>query len=95
VPIEGIGEVGLDYSISFYPNPSEGIFNMSIDLSATAEEVELTLYDVIGKEVFRKDFGFVQGQVVTTFDCSSWAKGTYFARVSVDGKHFYRKITLQ
>jgi hypothetical protein len=95
VPIEGIGEVGLDYSISFYPNPSEGVFNMSIDLSATAEEVELTLYDVIGKEVLRKDFGFVQGQVVTTFDCSSWAKGTYFARVAVDGKHFYRKITLQ
>lgn len=95
VPIEGIGGVGTSETISFYPNPTEGIFNMSIELSAAANDVELTMFDMVGKEVYRKDYGNVQKEILSTFDCSSWAKGTYFARISIEGKQFYRKITIQ
>ena len=68
---------------------------MSIELSAAANDVELTMFDMVGKEVFRKDYGNVQKEILSTFDCSSWAKGTYFARISIEGKQFYRKITIQ
>jgi len=95
VPIEGISSVGIDRGISIYPNPSEGVFNLDIKLPSAAQSVIVTIHDMVGRQVFENNFGGVTGELITNFDFSKWAKGSYYAAINVDGQLFYRKITIQ
>jgi hypothetical protein len=96
VPIEGITEVGeIDRSISFYPNPSEGMFTMQVTIPSAAQSVLLTVHDVVGRKLFTHDYGSAQGQLQTHFDFSKWAKGSYYATLNVDGTQFRRKVVIQ
>jgi hypothetical protein len=95
VPIEGIGGVGIDRGISIYPNPSEGVFNMNIKLPSSAQSVVMRVNDIVGRQVFVHDFGSIQSELLSNFDFGTWAKGSYYVTIDVDGEHFYRKITIQ
>ena len=66
-----------------YPNPSSGI--ITIEMPGVTGEVSVTIADMYGREVIRKEF------VVNTinglnFDLSQYASGGYIVRVTADGK---------
>jgi hypothetical protein len=95
VPIEGIGGIDIGRSLVFYPNPSEGVFNMSMKLPAAVQSVVMTVNDIVGRHLFLYDFGAAQNEINANFDFSKWAKGSYYVTVDVDGQQYYRKITIQ
>jgi len=95
VPIEGIGGIDIDRSLSFYPNPSEGVFNMSMKLPSAVQSVIMYVTDIVGRQLFVNDFGAAQNEINANFDFSKWAKGSYYVTVDVDGQQYYRKITIQ
>src|SRR6185503_11943949 len=59
----GIGDIEIDKDILFFPNPSEGLFNMSIKLPSAVQSVIVTIYDQIGQQVFVNDYGAVQQEL--------------------------------
>jgi hypothetical protein len=91
----GITNVEIDENILLFPNPSEGLFNMSIKLPSAANSVMVTIYDDIGREMFHHDYGAVQSEMLSTFDFSHAAKQSYYMTINVDGQVFYRKVTIQ
>lgn len=58
-----------------YPNPNNGEF--TIDLPASVDKVQLSVFDVSGKQVYT-DFSYASGQSIALTNLST---GLYFAKV--------------
>jgi hypothetical protein len=78
---------------SVYPNPSyDG--KVSVKLSAT-DNVNVNLFDIIGRKVFTKFFKNNSSQFSETFDFSSLSSGVYMLDVNSGGKRAIKKIIIQ
>ena len=79
-----------DKAISIYPNPSNGIFNISIE--GIIGDIQIKVFDLRGKEYSNFE---LSGSTSTQLDLTDLAAGVYFIRFS--GKDFseIRKIVIQ
>ncbi|NQS99200.1 MAG: T9SS type A sorting domain-containing protein [candidate division Zixibacteria bacterium] len=79
---------------SAYPNPFNEKTALSYQLQA-ASYVELTVYDVNGREVARLAEGFYTAGIhQVVFDGSEFSSGIYFARLQTEGFSQTRKLLL-
>ena len=86
----GVSDENVINDISIYPNPSEGIFNISIN--EVSEGLKIKVLDIRGREHCNFELG---GANFTQLDLSELAVGVYF--ISFSGKDFSRvkKIVIQ
>ena len=84
----GIGEVTTKIA-SIYPNPTSGIF--TIELTELSENSSLTVYDMLGKIIVRKE----SITTTTQIDLSGNEKGIYLINIQTNNKQTVRKITIQ
>lgn len=75
-------------NIAIYPNPSKGIFNVSI---RTITPKTIVVYDIIGKIVCFKD-EFQNNQSNVLLDLSSVSNGVYFVKIISENKSVTRRI---
>ena len=88
----GVGSITNGSLMSVYPNPSNGIFNVSIDLPSQ-EEVTVAIYDMMGNQVV----DVVTGQLQTgsyTVDMTGKAAGMYFVRMTAHNQVFNQKVII-
>jgi hypothetical protein len=52
---------------------------------------DVSIYDLTGKLLGKK----ARQRAKTTFDCSNWSSGTYFARIKLEGKILVNKLIKQ
>ncbi|MBI1307520.1 MAG: T9SS type A sorting domain-containing protein, partial [Bacteroidetes bacterium] len=89
--INGIDEVDTKNVMTVYPNPSNGIFNVKVDLP-TREQVSLSVYDMVGNLVQEVTSDQLQSGSFTV-DMQG-ASGVYFVRLTVQGKTYNQKIVV-
>ncbi|MEQ8908054.1 MAG: choice-of-anchor J domain-containing protein [Vicingaceae bacterium] len=81
-------------SLKIYPNPSANLTNISLNLSES-KEMNLTVYDLAGKAVYRKDYGtMVKGKQTINLDVSSFAEGFYFVTLQLGDEQVSRKVSV-
>jgi len=86
-------ELGELANFKIYPNPSRGEINISF--TKDTNEVELTLYDLLGRKIAEKYYADPIQYFNESIDLSTLAKGIYILRIK-NGNHFSsRKIQLQ
>jgi PKD repeat protein len=90
--VSGINDVNSDNLMTVYPNPSNGLFNVKIDLPSN-ELVNLSVYDLLGNKVEDVVNGDLQ-KGNYTIDMSQAASGVYFVRMIVHGKVFNQKVVI-
>lgn len=79
VVVVGINnQKALNAEVNVYPNPNEGVFNVSIN-SATINEYAVTITDMLGR-VVESHTGLPNGEF--NFDLSNQPNGMYFVRVN-------------
>lgn len=88
----GITTNNLDHAFNIYPNPSNGILNIAIDLPYF-QNVEILTYDAVGKLIKTKKLENILKHEIT-LDLSSSAKGTYFIKINTDLGQITRRITI-
>jgi hypothetical protein len=86
----GIAENSTDGSVSLFPNPTEGIINLSFSEAVEATEVEVL--NSFGQVIMRKDMNF---QPSNRLDLSGQAKGLYFIRLQTGSGVEVRKVILE
>ncbi|WP_321371493.1 T9SS type A sorting domain-containing protein [uncultured Draconibacterium sp.] len=87
----GIGDFSQSiFEVAMYPNPSKGLVNIEIE-SASFGETEISVSNVAGAEVFRRNY--VSGEKIQ-FDLSDNVSGIYLIRISQEGKHVIKKLVL-
>lgn len=75
-------------NISIYPNPSSGIFNISLgNINPTSIEV----YDLMGKIIVTKK-AFTTTNNETSIDLSAAAQGIYFVKIAADNQQIVKRI---
>lgn len=88
----GVTELSDEDMLKIAPNPSTGVFNVSIDLP-TNETVSVAVYNMLGEKI--SDVVDTELQNGTyTIDMSGNTDGVYFVRMVVNGKVFNRKVVL-
>lgn len=84
----------LDHTRQLYPNPNDGKFTIAEEL--LDPKAVLTLYDLVGHQIFSKpvgDFSLLNG--IYTFDFSGLPKGTYLLGLSDAGNSFTYRLVMQ
>jgi hypothetical protein len=78
--------------ISFFPNPSDGLLNLSF---ATADQapVHIHVYDVNGQIVYMEELNEFSGTYTNQIDISKQPSGTYFLQIVQGQKSYSKKIT--
>ncbi len=80
-------------NMKLYPNPNDGKFNLNFNLKNKGD-VEVTVYNVEGKQVYNEKIPNFEGEYNKPIDISRNAKGIYFVKIQ-QGKHTQvKKISL-
>ncbi|WP_339887345.1 T9SS type A sorting domain-containing protein [uncultured Flavobacterium sp.] len=78
-------------NISVYPNPSEGIFNISLgDIEPTSIEV----YDLTGKIILSKK-DLLISNFETSINLSDASQGIYFVKINANNQNIVKRIIKQ
>lgn len=78
----GLSENGAN-SVSIYPNPSTGNFNLNMS-GLTSSTVDVNITDVSGKVVMNTSFNTVNGGLNAPINISNVEEGVYIVRVNGD-----------
>ncbi len=81
-------------SIAVYPNPVEN----SLNIQLTSDEdlkVDLSIYDMQGREVKKHEFKDNSYILSTSLDLASFASGVYFLKINQGAKYYTQKINVK
>ena len=92
----GQEENEIDYSLEVYPNPSEGIFNLSMD-NFKGDQIDLTVYTELGGIAYQETISDnnVEGYLQKQIDLSALSEGIYFVQVKSDQQMVTKRIVVQ
>jgi len=65
-----------DFSLTVFPNPSEGLFNVVVH-TAKDETLQLTVYDILGKKIFQSVNILYTGKNILQLDLTQRIAGIY------------------
>jgi hypothetical protein len=82
----GVGEVALNDAITIYPNPSQGMFVITV--TGVSDNVSILVTDMLGKTVY--DAPVSNGKAM--LNLSEQAPGIYLVQVQTQGAVVTRKI---
>lgn len=77
--------------ISFFPNPNEGILNLTF-MTSDKKPVKIVLYNGLGEMVYLEERSNFDGNYNKTIDISDEPNGTYYLQIMQDGKSYSKKI---
>lgn len=91
--IVGIEETEISANeFNVYPNPFEHFTNLNFNLEES-KDVEVHMYDVMGKLVYSNDFGRLNsGNHNIQLDADGLSSGAYFLRITVDEEYITKTV---
>jgi len=89
----GIASSDNPTMFNLYPNPSNGILNVSVNLNRV-DNVSLHVTNLLGQEICSKNIGNTSGGNYT-LDLSNAAKGIYFVQLKTDKETTVKRITIE
>jgi len=86
-------KLSLASKINIYPNPCEGIFNVSIR-HCDDSDLSLKVYDVMGRQVFEQNINNISQEHKEVIDLSKVNPGVYYIKVSTGKASFHTKLSI-
>lgn len=77
-----------------YPNPSGGIVNLPLAYKGNGK-LKVAVVNMLGQQVFGKEFNLMEGFQVLTMDLSTLAKGVYQLNFQIKGIQASKKLVLE
>ena len=90
----GIEEKELFEGVQVYPNPTQGAFQLGLDLGGT-HTVTYQILNLQGQPIRADDLGRVSGLISAAIDLTGRATGVYFVKVQIDDQIVVRKLVLK
>jgi hypothetical protein len=86
-------ELAID-ELKFYPNPSQGQFNLTFNLPKKGK-TQILIYDMQGKKVHEQDLGRFSGKYNADINLSDAGPGTYILNIIQGNKKIAEKLIVQ
>ncbi|MEI6765366.1 MAG: T9SS type A sorting domain-containing protein [Bacteroidota bacterium] len=81
-------------SFKVYPNPSSGRFTVAFD-AVMPGNIKVMVTDLLGREIFVEDMGFMSGPVNKEIDLSSFSKSIYLVKLTTENGDLMSKIIIR
>jgi len=81
-------------SLSFEPNPSNGLFTLKFSL-ITTDKIQIKIFDINGKEVYSETLKDFNGSYARDIDISANGPGTYILKIIQSKKSVSKKIVVR
>lgn len=91
IVVKAKGEPLAESALKVFPNPSTGLFEVSLDKTVNQRSGEIIIYDNMSRPV--KVISWNGNNI--TLDLSSYGKGMYFLQVVSPGWREVKKIVVQ
>ena len=88
------GDVGLASNLNIYPNPTNGLFNISF-VSDDIDYFELRVIDTYGKLIFNESKQEFAGEYTKVIDLTNWSKGIYVVQIKTKDSFVSKRVVLQ
>jgi hypothetical protein len=82
------------YELMVWPNPSSGIFNLSLNYKKT-EDLKIKVFDISGKLVHLKELKDLHSAVEISLDLSVYEKGIYQLRLETESGYYNKVLVVQ
>ncbi|MEP6277596.1 MAG: T9SS type A sorting domain-containing protein, partial [Nonlabens ulvanivorans] len=82
----------LDFAV--YPNPSNGVFNVSTANATNSGDAVITISDLNGRRVFTRDVKNLSGNLNETIDVQNLTNGLYLLQVQQGTSTSVEKIII-
>ena len=80
-------------TISVYPNPANNFTTIAFTLEKT-EKVIITVVDLLGKEITKKEETIFSGTTIETLDVSNYQNGIYFINLQIGNEVTTKKLVI-
>lgn len=91
---DGIEDPTSVRAIEVFPNPSSGLFNLSVHL-VRSENLVMTVTDALGRQVFSQIWAASAGQFRRPIDLSSFPQGVYLLMIDAGGHRYNRRLAVR
>ncbi len=81
--------------LGIYPNPTSGLFRLTVDAAAAARYITITITDLTGRTLQEQSHTGNARTFSTELDLSGQAPGIYFVKVNMDGRIMTAKVLLE
>lgn len=81
-------------SLNIFPNPTRGMFNLSMNLNKQ-QTIVVKIYDDLGQLIEQQNYAKQNGIMVQQYDMSTYAKGIYTIQVITNDGVTYRRVIMQ
>ena len=88
------GDVDLGANLNVYPNPTDGMFNISF-ISEELDNFEITVIDAFGKLITYEEKQDFVGEYTKSVDLSAYSKGIYIVLIKTQDSFVTKRIVLQ
>lgn len=88
-----INPTDLEQSIQLYPNPTNDVINIAINLGGVNAELEMEVFDVLGRKVYQRA-DVINNTYNHIISMQDWASGHYMIRFRIDGQDATKKFIL-
>ncbi|NSW46284.1 MAG: PKD domain-containing protein, partial [Bacteroidales bacterium] len=93
VIIDNVAVINSELSLSAYPNPNNGKFNLNLSSSYTGK-ITVTVYDENGRRVVTTDMNKVSSKMQIPMDLKNVSKGVYRITVQMGEKLVYANMVI-
>lgn len=91
--VTGVNNITDNNSIKIYPNPTDGMLNVTLNLSKNGAYT-MAIANLLGQVIYNKNIT-VSGPYSAAIDMSSFAKGSYILSINGQGGPIVKKVVLQ
>ena len=90
----GINEKTSENAVEVYPNPFNGVANVSVTLAKSAN-VSFNVVNMLGQVVYTRSMGQLStGTYNTTLNSANFGSGMYYINFNIDGENMVKKISV-
>jgi len=87
-------EDNADLNLHVYPNPTSDFVQVEFT-SPEVGEATLAVYDMLGKKVLDLNLGTVNGTIIKTINTSTFAKGIYNIKLTINNSDYNTKVVVK
>jgi photosystem II stability/assembly factor-like uncharacterized protein len=90
----GVEEIENNFNLTVFPNPTNGLLTVNF-YSGKNENVNLAIFDILGKELFSEKDIYSSGSFTKQLDISQYKSGVYFVKLQNKNGRIVKKIVIE
>jgi len=82
-------------NLKVFPNPTKGMFTISIDNAELTEKLKIVIHNIIGQVIYTEKIDLTETNLEKQINLSGYPSGTYLLDISSEKRYYKAEIILK